>query len=293
MKFIEPKILATITNLPLIAKTVVDGFLVGAHANPTPGAGLEFNQYRGYQPGDDPRLLDWKMYARADRYYIREADIETSIHLRFVIDASASMKHADEAGLTKFDYARFLVATLAHLGYRQGDAIGLHMLGETSHHLPARQGRRHYHRFMQTLEQMRPNGVWPDWSRSEHALAGGRWRGMLIIVTDLHEHGEEMRHTLTKLSGMKHEIVIFQLLARNEIDLPYRGPVTFEDMETGERIKVVPEKVRESHRHHVDAAINQWRTELHDRRIAHEPMTTDQPLDQALRHFLNRRLRHA
>src|SRR6476469_827629 len=122
----DPKILMAIRDLPLAARTAVDGFMAGIHAGTLKGEGMEFSQYRSYQAGDDLRRLDWKMFARSDRYYIRESDIETSISVRFLIDASASMDHVD-GGFTKIEYARYLTASLAYLSQLQGDAIGLYV----------------------------------------------------------------------------------------------------------------------------------------------------------------------
>src|SRR5215218_6003472 len=128
-RLIEPKTLAAVKNLPLLAKTVVDGFMTGYNRSLKRGSGVEFSQYKSYQPGDDLRQLDWKMFARSDRYYIRESEVDTSIRVRFIVDASASMAHWDEH-LSKMNYARFLVAALAYLAYTQGDAIGLYVLAE-------------------------------------------------------------------------------------------------------------------------------------------------------------------
>src|SRR6195952_5034008 len=122
---LDPKVLMTIKDLSLVAKTVVDGFMIGLNKSTVKGPGLEFSQYRSYQPGDDLRWLDWKMYARSDRYYIRESEVETSISVRFLIDASASMNHQDN-GLKKIDYAKMLAGALAYLASQHGDAVGLY-----------------------------------------------------------------------------------------------------------------------------------------------------------------------
>src|SRR3569832_588151 len=123
---LDPKVLMTIKNLPLLAKTVVDGFMIGLNKSTVKGPGLEFSQYRSYQPGDDLRWLDWNMYARSYRYYIRESEIETSISVRFLIDASASMLHENN-GISKIDYARLIVASLSWLGHLQGDSSGMYV----------------------------------------------------------------------------------------------------------------------------------------------------------------------
>src|SRR6188768_3278614 len=126
---LNPKVLMTIKDLPLLAKTVINGFMNGFNKSTVKGPGLEFSQYRSYQPGDDLRWLDWRMFARSDRYYIRESEVETSISVRFLIDASRSMLHEDN-GITKIDYARYMAAALAYLAHSQGDAIGLYVFKE-------------------------------------------------------------------------------------------------------------------------------------------------------------------
>src|SRR5690349_20673443 len=152
-RLLDPKILLSIKDLQLAARTTVDGFMAGIHKNTIKGQGLEFSQYRSYQPGDDLRQLDWKMFARSDRYYIREAEVDTSIGIRFVVDASASMHHQDTNGIRKIDYARFMVAALAYLAYAQGDAIGLYGLSEKRLiHLTPRHDSMHLQRFWHQLE---------------------------------------------------------------------------------------------------------------------------------------------
>src|SRR3954453_1139879 len=130
-RLVDPKIIMSIKNLPLAAKTTVDGFMASIHSSNVKGVGMEFSQYRSYQAGDDLRRLDWKMFARSDRYYIRESEIETSISVKLLIDASASMNHED-SGFTKIEYARYLAASLAYLAGLQGDAIGLYVLQDNN-----------------------------------------------------------------------------------------------------------------------------------------------------------------
>src|SRR6201991_5295237 len=140
---LDPKVLMTIKDLPLLARTVVDGFMNGFNKSKVKGPGLEFSQYRSYQPGDDLRWLDWKMYARSDRYYIRESEIETSIAVRLLIDASLSTEHKD-GNFTKMDYARHLAAALGWLAHGQGDALGLYVFREGGDYsLPARKDAQH------------------------------------------------------------------------------------------------------------------------------------------------------
>ena len=290
-RFIDPAILASLANLNFLAKTVVDGFMLGYHGIPRSGAGLEFSQYRSYQPGDDLRQLDWKMYARSDRYYVRETETESSINIRFALDTSASMGHTDTNGVAKSDYGRYIAASLGHLSYHQGDAIGLYLLGGHSEQLPPRHTRQHYHRFLDTLANRRFEGVWPDWTQIEQLTGHRARRELLVVISDLYADDGRMEEALARLSGVRNEVVVFHLLSRNEFDLPWRGPVIFEDLETGRRMETVPDRFREQHRVVMEKAGGQWGSRLGDLGATYHCLVTDQPLDEALHTFLKRRLR--
>jgi uncharacterized protein (DUF58 family) len=292
-RFLDPHILAAISDLHLVAKTVVDGFMLGVHQSPRPGVGLEFNQYRSYQAGDDLRRVDWKMYARSDRYFVRESEIETSISVRFALDGSASMAH-EEQGIAKFDYARLLAAALGYLAHAQGEAIGLEVLSETSMlHLPAKRDHQQLHRFLQTLERAQPAGRWPGWERLESVLAAAQKRELIIVISDLHEDKDEITAALSKFSALKNEVLLFHLLGPDEIDFRYEGFMTFEDLETGESVQVDTPQARPSYMKNVQQRLHHVKQMLHDQRIAYELLTLDQPLDFALRRYLTQRLRHA
>src|ERR1700759_4558986 len=170
---IDPKVLATIKDLPLLAKTVVDGFMNGFNKSTVKGPGLEFSQYRSYQPGDDLRWLDWRMFARSDRYYIRESEIETSISVRFLIDASASMKHEDD-GISKIHYARMLTASLAYLANLQGDAVGLYVFQDgVLFTLASGADPQHLKRLYYQLERIEPAGTFTKPAHYKELFTGG------------------------------------------------------------------------------------------------------------------------
>ncbi|MGH7491085.1 MAG: DUF58 domain-containing protein [bacterium] len=290
-RFIDPHVLAAISNLPLLAKTVVDGFMLGAHQGPQPGAGQEFNQYRSYQPGDDPRRVDWKMYARSDRFYVRESEIETSITIRFILDASASMLHAD-GELVKFDYARFLIAALGYLAHRQGDAIGLHGVpeGDTPSLLPKRDHQQ-LHRFLHDLEKLTPSGRWPEWQKMAHSFSTAPGRELIIVVSDLHEHGHEIATALSKLRALKHEVLLFHLLGRNEIDFTYTGEVAFQDLETGQTLPVNTATARAGYRQALQRYLLTLPRKWREQDVAYELLALDRPLDFALRRYLTQRMK--
>ncbi|MCG8603387.1 DUF58 domain-containing protein [bacterium] len=291
-RFIDPLILSTISNLQLIAKTVVDGFMLGVHQSPKLGAGLEFNQYRSYQPGDDPARIDWKMFARSDRYFVRESEVETSVAVRFVLDATASMVHED-SGFSKFDYARFVVASLSYLADSQGDAVGLYALNANRLvELPPRRDHQNLHRLLHRLEDLVPVGEWPKWSEWEGYFSDSQQRDLIIFVSDLHEKKAEIREALARLSSLKHEVLLFHLLGENELSLDYPGFVNFEDLETGETVEVDPIKIRDDYSYALQSWIDELSQAAHDHRITYEMLAMSQPLDFALRSYLKQRIKH-
>ena len=290
-RFIDPKTLAALGDLALAARTVVDGFMFGVHHSRIPGAGLEFSQYRSYQPGDDPRRLDWKLFARSDRYFLRDADTDTSVTVRLVLDASASMAQEDD-GLTKLDYARMVVAVLALLAHRQGDAVGLTTISDgDASVMPPQRPQQHLHRLLHTLERVTPAGVWPDWERMQGLFTAGGQRGIVVIVTDLHERQSEIRTLATKLAALRHEVLLLHLIGGAEREFRYQGVVTFEEIETGRRIEVDADAVRLGYLASLERELQQLRRSLEEVGVDYTRFSLDQPLDLALRHYLAGRTR--
>lgn len=287
-KLLDPKVLMAIKGLSLSAKMTVDGFMHGINKSTLKGPGLEFSQYRSYQPGDDLRSLDWKMFARSDRYYIRESEIETNISIRFLIDASASMNHQD-GDFTKLDYARYLAASLAYLSNLQGDAVGLSIFKENEiFSLAAKQDFQHLARLFYQLEQIQAGGTFTSSIHYKELHTGFRKREMLVFLTDMYEAQDELFSLLDTLSS-RHEVLVFHLMSPNELELDFKGYSTFEDLETGRTIEINQDKVRAAYREKMASYLLETRMKLLDRHIFYRLMRTDAPLDQALRDFLNQR----
>lgn len=290
-KFIDPKVLATIKDLPLLAKTVVEGFLAGQNQSLRRGAGLEFSQYRSYQPGDDLRQLDWKMFARSDRYYIREAEVDTNITVRFILDGSASMAHEDVNGLSKMDYARFLVASLAYLATTQGDAVGLYVLHENQLiNLTPRSDNMHLQRFWHQLAEVTPQGKFPGMEVAANLFADRRQKELTVFLSDLYEHEHEIKDLLYKLGAQGHELLLAHLMSRNELDFTYTGTLTFEDLETGQTLQVGSAEQRHLYLAKQQEWLQDIEKDMRNRHIAYDRFVTNEPLDKALRAFLQKRL---
>ncbi len=288
-RLLDPKIVMSIKSLQLAAKTVVDGFMSGVNKSTIKGPGMEFSQYRSYQPGDDLRSLDWKMFARSDRYYIRESEVETSISVRFLVDASASMNHEDN-GYKKSTYAAYLTASLAYLANLQGDATGLYVLQNGSlFSLVPRQSMQHLNRLFYQLENLNPSGKFTQEVNYKEVFAGTGKRELLVFVTDFYEENNEILELLDKLSTLKHEIIVFQIIGKNELELDFAGYSTLEDLETGETIQINATQTRKIYKQKLDERLAYIKTQLLDRNIFYRLISMDQPLDLALRDFLNQR----
>lgn len=288
-KLLDPKVLMAIKDLSLSAKMTIDGFMSGINKSTVKGPGLEFSQYRSYQPGDDLRSLDWKMFARSDRYYIRESEVETNIAVRLLIDASASMNHSD-GDFAKITYARYLAASLAYLANLQGDAVGLYIFKDAGiFSMMPKQDYQHLTRLFYQLESINPDGTFTKPIHYKELFAGAQKRELLIFVTDLYQTDEEIIKLLDTLNTLRHEIVVFHLVARNELELDFKGYNTFEDLETGKIIQIDQAKTRSVYKNKLAGYLEETRTKMLDRRIFYRTLCTDQPLDEALRDFLKQR----
>ena len=286
----DPRALAALRDLLLVARTVVDGLMLGVHTSHRAGAGLEFSQFRSYQPGDDLRRVDWKLYARSDRFFIRESEAETSMAVRLVVDATGSMAQTTAAGVTTLDYARYVAAALALLAQRQGDALGLFTVSDAS--LQVLQPRREHqqlHRGLHALERLEPAGGWPEWSRVEGAIAADPHRGIVVLVSDLHERTDEVQRAAQRLAANRHEVVVLHLENPDELEFPWRGSVTFEEMETGRRVELDAGAARERYLAHRADSARELQRALEERRIDYHRIRTDEPLDSALRRVLHSR----
>lgn len=285
---ISAAVMMAIKDLALAARTTIDGFMQGLNKSNIKGAGLEFSQYRSYQPGDDLRWLDWKMYARSDRYYIRESETETSISVRLLVDASGSMGHKDGA-FSKMDYARYLAASLAWLANLQGDAIGLYAFqhGELFA-LPSRKDPQHLNRIFYQLEQLQPAGHFTTPVAYNSIFTNSRQRELLIFISDLYQTHNEIMPLLESLSAYRHEVIVLHLMADNELNMDFAGYTTLQDLETGETMAVSSNTTQE-HKDTVQAWIEAQRKYLLEKNISYRLMRTSEPVEKALTDFLRQR----
>ena len=286
---LDPKVLMTIKDLPLLAKTVVDGFMNGFNKSTVKGPGQEFSQYRSYEPGDDLRWLDWRMYARSDRYYIRESEVETTISVKFLIDASASMNH-DDNGIKKIDYARYLAASLAYLANLQGDSAGLYAFENGGlFSLASKADPQHLQRLFYQLGHIKPAGKFTRPVHYKELFTGSRRKELLIFITDMYQETDEISKLLESLAALRHEIIVFHLMGQNELDFNYEGYTTLQDLETGETIAIDARRSKIDYQENLEKHLKRIRMQLLGKRIHYRMVSTAQPLDEALRDFLIQR----
>jgi len=294
-RFIDPLTLARVKNLPLIAKTVADGFLHGLQQSHQRGIGIEFSQYRAYEPGDPLTRIDWKLFARSDRYFVREAERESEIAIWFVLDASASMQLAPEgkAGAwSKFEYGRHLLATLSYIGQQQGDHVGLLALsGGRQTLLPPGNGERHWHRLLKALAAVESGERFPDTTLVKSAIERLQKTGLIFIISDFYEISNELSEFIGQVSAGRNEVVAMQLQTNDELTFPYRGAIRFEDLETGEQVLVSAAAARDTWLQSLAAHQQELERFLQRLRVSLHRVNIDLPMDKALFDFLSSRLK--
>ena len=286
---LRPNIINSISGLSLIARVIVDGYLSGQNQSRRVGAGIEFSQYRGYGPGDDLRLLDWKMLGRSGRYYIKQSEIDTHTSVKFILDASKSMQHTED-GLSKMEYAKVLIASLGHLSQNQGDAVGLYALNDRQlQQLRPNVSKRHFQRFLHSLLNIDAQGKWPVDTIAIDKLHDRRQKELLFFITDLHEYSDELSESIQNLKTARNEVVVLQLMGRKEMEFDYTDAVIFEDLETGDRVKVDAKAAKSVYLQSMSESILRIKNKLLQQGIGYYMFRLDEPIAEALRLFLRRR----
>jgi uncharacterized protein (DUF58 family) len=287
---LKPEILHTVNGLELAARVIVEGFMSGSNQSQTIGSGQEFSQYRNYEPGDDLRQLDWKMYARSERYYIKQADVETNITVRFMIDASHSMAY-EEGGFSKLLYAKVMTAALAYLARKQSDAFGLFTVNEKS--ITAIQPRfeqQQFMRFLNALVNVSSEGAWRKGNGLEQ-LFNPYGKEMIVFITDLYDDQQDIQNFISKLKTTRNEVIVFHLLGKHETEMDFDGSFTFEDLENKVRIKVDSRSQQQAYQARVQQWLKDSRAWMLEKHINYYRVALDEPVEQMLRDFLTIRKR--
>ncbi|MCE5302709.1 MAG: DUF58 domain-containing protein [Planctomycetaceae bacterium] len=291
-RFLEPQALARVKNLSVVARGVVEGFISGLHASPYKGFSVEFAEHREYVPGDDPRRLDYRMLGRTDRLYVKQYEEETNMRVQILLDTSGSMGYRFDGGLTKLEYGSYLTAVLAYLMIRQQDSVGLCTFDrEIRLDMPAHGSPRHFREMMGRLEAISPGGE-TDVSETLHKLADRfKRRCLIVLVSDLYDHPDEVIRALHHFRHRRHEVIVFHVFDRAELELPFRDPVALRDLETGQRVEIDPAYVRDSYAAQITEFIDRYRRACAEAQIDYVRTDTSTPYDLMLTRYLAARNR--
>jgi uncharacterized protein (DUF58 family) len=286
--YFDPKVLAGISNLYLRARWVVEGMLSGLHRSRAKGFSVEFEEHREYSPGDEIRRIDWKALGKFDRYFIKEYEDETNLRAYLLLDASASMDYASD-GVTKFDYACTLTASLAYLILKQQDAAGVVTFSNRiENFIPPRAKRDYLTQILHALENRGPGGE-TNVGRILDDIAGQiKRRGLIVLVSDLLDEPVQILKGLRQFRFKGNDVIVFHVLDPAELNLPFDGNILFEDLEAANlQVMTDPRAIRSTYQQVVQEFINDMRKQCHDNAIDYQLISTATPLDRALASYLS------
>jgi uncharacterized protein (DUF58 family) len=302
--FLDPAILARIGNLELLARVVVEGFINGLHRSPHLGASTDFAEHRAYMPGDDIRRIDWRLFARSDRHYVKEFEADTNTNAMVLLDVSPSMHYrgpsAGDTGVTKLQYACYLAAALSYFSSTQRDRVGLATFDrDLVDYVPP--AAKHLQLVLHSLERTgaSPAGAPPadrgGPARLLHPLRklseSLRRRSIVILISDFYEEPDDVINAASFLRGRGNDVILFHVLDRDERQFPFPDASNFVDLESGERMPVVPEYLRRQYRELVAAHVAELERRTREQRMDYAMFDTSQPLDRALFDYLLARQR--
>jgi len=299
--FLDPAVLARIGNLELLARTVVEGFINGLHRSPHLGASTDFAQHKLYMPGDDIRRMDWRLWARSDKYFLKEFEAETNTNLSIIVDVSPSMRYgadAESGRPSKLTYACYLAACLAYFSNLQRDRVGLAMIdNEIVDYVPP--SAKHLQRILQTLDRAEKKGRDTKVTPGKSTLLAPlkklsdtlRRRSLVVLISDFYEDADDVVSALSHVRGRGNDMMVFHLLDPREIDFSFADASNFIDMETGDKMPIIPEYLREQYRELVSAHTAALAKRIVEARADYTMFNTSKPLDLALFAYLAARQR--
>ena len=289
LNFLDPKVLAGLHNLELRARVVVEGFLAGLHKSPHRGFSVEFNDYRHYQRGDDMRHVDWRLYARSGKLYVKQYEDETNVRCVILLDTSASMAYTS-GGMSKLDYGITLASALAYFIARQRDAVGLVTFDdEIREYLPAKTRQLHLMRILRALSRVQA-GQKTDVVKPLTDLASSlKKKSMVILISDMLDDEERIINTLTNLRAMGNDIITFHIMDDAELNFPFNEASEFIDMENNESYITSPAAIRKAYLKNINEFLAYCKKQCQTSGIDYCLMNTREPLDQALSSYITKR----
>jgi uncharacterized protein (DUF58 family) len=291
-QYLDPEIAAQLSRLDLVARLVVEGFLTGLHQSPYHGFSVEFSEYRQYIQGDPLRDIDWKVFGKTDRLYVKQYEEETNLKAYLLLDASGSMNYGSGA-LTKYSYSAYICAALSHLMLHQRDAVGLVAFDSgISSYIPPRSVISHLHTILKTLQTTEPSGEDTDLAKTFHELAERIVRrGLIVVFSDLMDDPQALLSGLKHFRHRKHEVIVFHILDPRERDLEFNRETRFVDLESGATVTTEPWHIAPAYKSHMDDLVNHFRRECHNSLIDYVLLDTAESFHTALFNYLAKRKR--
>lgn len=289
-RFLSPEVVAGLATLELKARTIVEGLLLGLHRSPFRGSSVEFAEYRQYMPGDDPSTVDWKVFARSDRHYVKKFEHDTNVDVQLLVDTSASMAYRSGTGMTKLQYAQCLTAALAYLLTGQRDAVGLGLYdNRLRDYVPSAVKAGQLTRLLIALDHATPGEASDTAAALKQVTDRLRRRGLIVVCSDLLDDQARVIDGLRLLRARGMEVVVFHVLDDAELNFPFEGAGTFHDVETGEEVLTHGASVRQSYLDAVGAWRDTYVAELRGAGIDYQLARTNSPLDLSLLGWLGAR----
>ncbi|MBI4909449.1 MAG: DUF58 domain-containing protein [Acidobacteria bacterium] len=284
-RFLEPSVLAGISDLELVAKTVVDGFISGLHRSPDFGFSQEFAEYRPYTPGDDLRYVDWNVFARTEKAFLKRYRGETNTRVTVLLDASASMGFASHS-VSKIDYARYMAASMCYLAVQQRDACGMIVFDdEVRQYVPPKSRQGQMARLLHAVEKAEP-GARTDFGKPFHHFQQYQFRrGIAMVISDFYAPPDEVVKAIEPLRFRGTEVVLFHVLDPEELAPKFREPVVLIDMETKESMEVSPDYANTEYKAKINAHIEALGSKARGAGLDYHIVNTSQPLDESLRQY--------
>ena len=288
-KYLDPLIVAKLDNMALRARLVVEGYLIGQHKSPYHGFSVEFAEHRAYGSGDEIRHIDWKLYGKTDRYYVKRYEEETNLRSYILLDTSQSMTYGSGA-ITKLEYGSYLSAALTYLMLNQKDAMGLVLFDEKIRKfIPPRAAPSHANIIMGALDKIQSANDTQIRPTLDYMAERIKKRGLVILISDLLDDPDQVLMGLNHFRYNKQEMIVFHLLDRQELEFQFGDRTKFRDLETGETITTEPWHIRSAYQELIEMHQRKYRLGCRNQRIDYVPLFTDQPLDLALNEYLNKR----
>ena len=288
-KYLHPEVAAKLGNMSLRARLVVEGYIIGLHKSPYHGFSVEFAEHRAYGPGDEIRHIDWKLYGKTDRYYVKQYEEETNLRSHLILDISKSMTYRSK-NISKLEYASYLTAALSYLMLNQKDGIGLILFDKKiQSFIPPRSTSSHLNTIFSQLDQINP-GEDTQLGNVLHEMADRiKKRGLVILISDLFDDFDAIIGGLKHFRYNKQEVIVFHILDRQELNFNFNTRTRFKDMETGELVTTEPWQIRNSYKDLMLKFQDKYRKQCRKRLIDYIPLFTDHDLDIALSQYLRKR----